>query len=419
MDASQSQPGAATGLQPDYVWAPPGSPVTIHLSFEVVDRMNFDVMRGFGAVPRRGAEVGGLLLGTIQSGETTVIHVEDYVAVQCDHLHGPSYLLAEADLARLDEAIGAAVSKPGLRPIGYYRSNTRENLQIYPEDVALLDGRFPEGPIVCLLIKPFATRISEGVFYYRVNGEYGPVEAPVPFPYRRKELGGGSPPRPPRPTSFDLGGVIPPTTYVPPAPPPAAENNSPPRDSAAPEPPLFQWAQNEKEKTVTTEADVAPEEPRSRFRSGWVWIPLSFIFLLLGVVLGFQIALGFRNSQAAAVAADPFSLDLSVVKFGENLHLKWNTAAPVMRTAKRGQLLIQDGENSKTVSLSEEDLARGSALYRHVANIVRFRLEVYPADRISVSESLEFRIPDEAVNTSGGEKTADDSRAAPKGKHPR
>ncbi len=48
-------------------------------------------------------------------------------------------------------------------------------------------------------------------------------------------------------------------------------------------------------------ADPAPAAPgpayadrspsKSRARSGWAWIPLSFVFLLLGVVLGFQAAL--------------------------------------------------------------------------------------------------------------------------------
>lgn len=380
MDAFESQMTPSAGHPTAYVWAPDGSPATIRLSFDAVDRMNFDVMRGFGAVPRRGAEVGGILLGRVESGERTVIHVEDFVAVPCDYLRGPSYLLSEADLARLDEAM-AKTRGPvrGLYPVGYYRSNTRENLQLHPEDVALLDGRFPEGPVVCLLIKPFATRISEAVFYVRQDGRYLPEGEAEAFPFRRKEMGGGAPTRPPRMGSLDAM-----------SPPPAEREPAPAPAGGAPEASMFQWAGDKQDKTVTTEADVRAVAPRSRFSGGWVWIPLSFIFLLLGVVLGFQIALGFRNSQAASVASDPFTLDLSVAKYGENLLLKWNTAAQPMRNAKRGELRVQDGDNVKTVVLNEEDLARGSALYRHVSNTVVFRLEIYPRERNGVSETMEY-----------------------------
>ena len=47
-----------------YVWEVPGQPVIVHLRLDVVDRLAAEVMRGFGAVPKRGAEVGGVLIGT-------------------------------------------------------------------------------------------------------------------------------------------------------------------------------------------------------------------------------------------------------------------------------------------------------------------------------------------------------------------
>ncbi|HLW77683.1 MAG TPA: hypothetical protein VKS01_11875, partial [Bryobacteraceae bacterium] len=48
-----------------YVWKAEGAPVEIHLHLDVLDRLAAEVMRGFGAVPKRGAEVGGVLIGTI------------------------------------------------------------------------------------------------------------------------------------------------------------------------------------------------------------------------------------------------------------------------------------------------------------------------------------------------------------------
>ena len=48
-----------------FVWQVPGQPVAVHLSIDVVDRMGADILRGFGLVPKRGAEVGGILIGTV------------------------------------------------------------------------------------------------------------------------------------------------------------------------------------------------------------------------------------------------------------------------------------------------------------------------------------------------------------------
>mgnify|MGYP003380347882 CR=1 FL=1 len=45
-------------------------------------------MTGFGAVPRRGAEVGGILLGRWEM-ETDTIWVDDVVLAQCEHRRGP------------------------------------------------------------------------------------------------------------------------------------------------------------------------------------------------------------------------------------------------------------------------------------------------------------------------------------------
>ena len=85
----------------------------------------------------------------------------------------------------------------------------------------------------------------------------------------------------------------------------------------------------------TLQAPAAgPLVPPARPRTGWFWIPLSFIFLLLGVVMGFQIALTYRNQQPRSTAADPYALELTVVQFGENLHLKWNTEAAAFSTAR-------------------------------------------------------------------------------------
>jgi hypothetical protein len=378
---AQPEPGAPGATA--FLWEPPGKALTAYIDYDVVDRLGFDIMRGFGAVPRRGAEVGGILLGSAEAADRIVIRIEDYVPIACEHERGPSYILSERDRKAFDEALERWAPAPDKRiyAIGYYRSNTRELLQLTAEDIELMDAAFPQATAVCLLVKPFATRVSEAALFTRVNGRLPAAAAEEVFPFRRKELGGGKPTRRPRgmetpdpeleasATGYALAEEQPEG--------PAAE---PPAAAAAPAP------------------EAAAERPaggRARLRGGWVWIPLSFIFLLLGVVLGFQVALSFRSQQPQGQARDPYVLELSAVQFGENLHLKWNPEAAAFRDAQRGLLHIRDGDNSKTVELRKEDLSRGGVLYRNATDNVAFRLEVFPRDRVSVSESLELRLLEE------------------------
>src|SRR5258705_10618931 len=82
-----------------YVWQPTDNPLTIQLAFDVIDRMNIEIMRGFGAVRRRGTEVGGVLLGRIEPvGSHAYITIDDFEPVPCEYAFGPSYILSTQDL---------------------------------------------------------------------------------------------------------------------------------------------------------------------------------------------------------------------------------------------------------------------------------------------------------------------------------
>jgi hypothetical protein len=59
-----------------FVWDAPDHPLTVQLSLDVVERMGSEILRGFAAVPKRGAEVGGFLLGSVDEGARTVVRVE-------------------------------------------------------------------------------------------------------------------------------------------------------------------------------------------------------------------------------------------------------------------------------------------------------------------------------------------------------
>jgi hypothetical protein len=362
-----------------YVWELPGKPVVVHLNLNIIDPLSAEVMRGFGAVPKRGAEVGGVLFGTIEEGSPAVVRVENFEMVACQYGRGPSYLFTEEDAANYEEV----AAKPGA--IGYFRSHTREGTALGEEDIELLDGLYPGPHAVAMLIKPFATKVSTAAFFVRENGLFSTESALMEFPLRRRELTGGAAPerrpmtdRSNRPSrrreneSFDFVK-------------PAEMRDAAPSSVYAPTP---VYAPQENRTSQAAYAYQPPERPAARNRMAW--IPLSFVFLLLGLFLGFWGSM-MMGPKTTGAAAQPFTLSLSVAESGENLSVKWDRASEAVRVSKRGVLEIDEGRNSKPVELDAAQLQNGTLIYRTDANTVRFKLSVFPAERVTISESVEWK----------------------------
>ncbi|MCL4795384.1 MAG: hypothetical protein KJZ84_12550 [Bryobacteraceae bacterium] len=388
-DGTPGMPAGGSASGSAFRYEPPGSAITFYLSYDVIDRLGAEVMRGFGLVPRRGAEVGGILLGAAEEGDRPVVRIDDFVPVPCEHLRGPSYLLSESDLAQMDEQLAKYAPSPEkrLHVVGYYRGNTRDQVQLGAEDLELLDSRFTSPTAVCLLVRPYATRVSEAALLFRgEDGKFLTDEIENLFPFRRRELGGGRPPR--RREAADGVDAIEAGAGA------EAEVSDPETVSAVaaqlggPAAPTFGGLA-----PAPAAAEAQEPEKETQAGRGWVWIPLSFIFLLLGVVLGFQISISFREPAPAGVAReDPFVLGLSVEPTGESLTLRWNVDAPAIRQAEMAILTISEASNEKTVELGPEDLRRGGVLYRNVTPDVRFHLEAILNDRSSVTETARTRV---------------------------
>src|SRR5579862_5448006 len=183
------------GVAGYYVWEIPGKPIAVHLHLDVVDRLLAEVMRGFGAVPKRGAEVGGILLGTIEHGNPSIVRIEDFEPVDCVYKRGPSYLFVDEDRNAFEDACHhwqPDASNPAYA-VGYFRSHTRDGLALSPEDIDLLDRQFPAPSHIALLLKPFATKVSTGGFFFREDGVFQET-TPLEFPFRRGEMTGEEPP---------------------------------------------------------------------------------------------------------------------------------------------------------------------------------------------------------------------------------
>jgi hypothetical protein len=387
-----------------YVWQVPGKPITVHLSLDVVDRISNEVMRGFAAIPKRGAEVGGVLVGSVEItsheakpddpeppefSETAIVRIDSFEAVPCQYSRGPSYLFSDIELISFANTLAQLESDPfsSSHPVGYFRSHTREGMSLAPEDIALLDEHFTDPAHLALLIKPFATKVSVAGFFYREEGEF-PAETGLEFPFRRREITGEAPPprrsmtdRQPR-GSGDVDHAI-----------DGSARETPRMDAARAADAVRQQLEASQSSSPFGElpADITfPPPPEVRKRRWTTLVPVSLIFLVLGLALGFQASISLwpelRGDDVKNVA-----LRLTVSRSGDNLTIRWNRDAIPVKSAQRGVLEIEDNGNLKPVELDAAHLHDGTVVYQSNSAEVRFRLVVYLTARLTVAETVDWK----------------------------
>lgn len=358
-------------LSGEYVsWEIRDKNVSIRLHCDVVDRLSAEIVHGLGAIPRRGAEVGGVLLGRAVLSEKLVVTVEDFELVACSYSRGPSFLLSPEEEAQFQETVVRWSPTPdrSVYAVGYFRSHTREGLGLSREDLALFDTLFPRPTDIVLLVKPALGKPSVAGFFFREAGGVMRTESPyMEFSFQRSETGD---PYAQRRDREQKGAV-----------------NVADSEPAASDRSAFSVAPKE---ASGTETRVTPPK-RKR---GNVWIPLSFLFLVLGICLGMSIGhlLGIiQRSQEASAAGDPYRLSLSAEKSGDAVRVKWNRRAPALGRARRAVLHIQDGSYSNSVNIEPQDLPGGSLFYKNLTGEVHFKLEVFVDEHASVGESVEYK----------------------------
>lgn len=366
-----------------FVWEAPGQSFFIHLNLNVVDRMGAEVARGFGLVPKRGAEVGGVLFGTVETGERTIVRVEDFEPVATAYRRGPSFFLSDEE--RIVMAAVAGQTEDDLTPVGYYRSHTREGaMSLGAEDLELIERHFRGPHHIALLVRPFATKVSVAGFFVREDGKF-PEATPREFPFRRRELAGEEAParrplgeRPPRARGTRGDESLSLTAQL--------EAASPEEDPPSPPPEATPRA------TVPLAGSPPPERrPVRTPKSPWAWLPLCFIFLILGMALGFQTALTFAPELRDRTGADAFQLNLTAGQNGDSLTVRWDRDSPAVLAAQQGVLEIEDGELSKRIPLDPAHLHDGTVIYQHSSSAVQFRLVLSIGAQVTVNEAVEWR----------------------------
>ena len=117
-----------------------------------------------------------------------------------------------------------------------------------------------------------------------------------------------------------------------------------------------------------------------------MWLVASFVFLLLGVLLGYEAS---RITAPQRAAAD-FALSLAVERAGDNLTVRWNPNARAVLSASSGVLEIDDGGDTQAPwSSIAPILSSGSFVYGTTSDKVRFRLVLNLGSGLSVTQALD------------------------------
>jgi TonB family protein len=199
-----------------FLWEVPQKPVAVRLAFDVIDRMENEVVENFCSLTSRGSEIGGVLLGSVIPGSPLTVIVQDYVTVPCDYSRGPLYHLSEADLARFERVITQHSGSDTAQVVGFFRAHSRKGLSLDLDDTAFLDARFRAPHHVALLVRPFATKTSVAGIFIREDGTFHGKASYLEFACRSSQLTPSlwTPPEPAVPAP-----VAPPASAAPSAPP--------------------------------------------------------------------------------------------------------------------------------------------------------------------------------------------------------
>lgn len=360
-----------------YAYPLPGAAVLFDL--DLVERMLVDIMRGFGAVPKRGAEVGGILLGEVEEGGTPSIHIHDYVQVPIEYRRGPSYLLSLNDVGGFEEAMELARGREKWKPVGFFRSHTRDTPGLTEEDRQFCAQYFPGLLDVAMLVKPYATRVGQAGFLMREDGVF-PLGAPASeFPFRRRDIDPAmkaeETPRTERRRERK----------------PREEN-----DTARIEAPHVARPAATLPAEDSRPLEIGPLTPpiplhRTSTRLEWLRAPLwlSLILLTLGAILGVEAAGWLQLPWIPK--PDPFRLATRVSSSGEDVLLFWDRDAPAIQFAWRGSVTVEDGTSRTVVALDAAQLRRGSLIYRPLADRLRFRLALVSGQGTEIAAAIGWR----------------------------
>jgi proteasome lid subunit RPN8/RPN11 len=379
-------------------WTAPQCPFTVEYSARALDDIRLAIVDAFYSLPRGGAEIGGLLLGSFAEDR---LRIDGYAPMACEHAHGPSFMLSDRDHERLARQLAEArADSAGPQPVGWYHSHTRSEIFLSEADQELHRRYFPEPWHVALVVRPHTLQPARAGFFFRepdgsFRGEASYKEfALMPLPVQQLPAGEAPPAVAPQPDfrrrrSGPEGPVITVTASAP-EPPAAAPAIVPPSSPEAeperqPEPP---W-----EPALPKFLEVAPAASHRG-----LWVMLSAALVLASGAAAFQTRQMWLPRAAALVGANaapvatpapvPVSLGVSALDLDGQLQILWRRET--VPQAVDARLEIADGAHPQVIPLDSAHLRAGVFTYARESEKVDVALVVRLPDGRVIREATSF-----------------------------
>ena len=373
----------SSSRQPICSWSQASRNFAIHIPPEVIGLLATESLIAFKRVPRRGLEIGGILLGRTEVGEDiTTFWIEGFQPIESEHRSGPSYVLSDSDFPRLQ----AALVDNGTASIGIYRSQTRSaQLAVQQQDIDLFARCFDSGDALFLMLAPMP---GKAAFFYRAEGElqcvheFALVSSLTSMTHRAGRT--SSQVKLLRPQSSGsqaepLNGVgqmdFPEQEIALNGSVQSLEQHPPSREVTTANSPAHRlW------RTVTGHAPgkVLGEwlGRRTNAEKGAWGLAAAIALVLTLSVLSYSL----RRPSAPNPPPPPQYLQLSVDRAGTSLRLHWDPNSSALRGGARAILHIQDGGQESDRNLAPSEFRAGSIAYEPKSSEVTFRLDLYSGE---------------------------------------
>ena len=354
-------------------------------------------IEGFLALPRRGIEVGGLVLGEAGSKG---IRIAGFEEVPCEHRYGPSYALSDSDRAHMAELLE---SRQAIQPpvAGFFRSFASRAPVIEEADETFVREHFPKGYVAFLMLQPKSAEdcvaslrlFRDGQLLPEVEDaatDFGTPWAPTEEPDVPEVLVAAGPA-----LSEALEPQIEMSYQTSEAPHALSEASQPSSAASQPTsearspyelPPSFR----SREKEFAPAWQGAPQAARQTLplwstdvpaKRSRAWIPAVILLAIACAAGGY--ALGLRGRPAAWT-----DLRLEARDNGGQLELTWNGSAPPAAGASRGLLSVGNGTAHRDIELGPAEIRRGRFALPASGGDVALRLALFAGGREVAGDSL-------------------------------
>lgn len=324
-----------------------------------MDELRAAAVDGLQRLARGGLEVGGVLFGVQRDSG---IRILTWRPISCEHALGPGFQFSPRDHLDLKRLLEEAPGDPdlqGLKPVGWFVSHTRSDVSLTPSDQEIFGAYFPEPYHVTLVLHPTQTGPARAGFFARESN--GDLKTDASYQeYLIQPLHRG-----------------------------AARRELPP---AAPAQRALRTAQEPEVQVQPTPVRAAPVQPpqfgtweRRTTSRRWLWMLPVCLALIIG---------GVFVKQKYLSPTQSFSL--RIYEAAGTIQIVWDVNAAPIRASHLGVIDIKDGNESKRLALSDDELHQGRKNYVRHSGDVELRMAVYPVGSTVVEEFAYFVDPGRA-----------------------